>query len=139
LEGGGRSDEQRRRSGGGAAAGTRIPARIGAELVNVWHVYLLWDLVGALGWLVDSGFARRAELTDGGNGVAAGNFAPTSLQLSVANKRAWELSRCTKEAGAARVCGERRPEVEFTVSTDGRQWRFGGTVLPRAEDGEALL
>jgi hypothetical protein len=58
---------------------------------------------------------------------------------AVANKRAWELCRCTREAGAARVCGERRPEVEFTVSTDGRQWRLGGVVFPRAKDGDALL
>jgi hypothetical protein len=75
----------------------------------------------------------------GCGGAAAGNFAPTSLQLSVANKRVWELCRCTREAGAARVCGERRPEVEFTVSTEGREWRLGGAVFPRAKDGEALL
>jgi hypothetical protein len=71
--------------------------------------------------------------------AAAWSFAPASLQLGVANKRAWELYRCTREAGAARVCGERRLEVEFTVSTDGRQWRLGGAVFPHAKDGEALL
>jgi hypothetical protein len=71
--------------------------------------------------------------------AAAGSFTPASLQLGVANKRAWELCQCTREAGAARVHGERRPEVEFTVSTDGRQWRLGGAVFPRAKDDEALL
>jgi hypothetical protein len=34
---GGVTGERRRRAGGGAATGTRIPARTGAELVNVWH------------------------------------------------------------------------------------------------------
>jgi hypothetical protein len=34
---GGVAGEWRRRNGGGAAAGTRTPARIGAEMVNVWH------------------------------------------------------------------------------------------------------
>jgi hypothetical protein len=71
--------------------------------------------------------------------AAAGSFAPASLQLGVANKRVWELCRCTREAGAALVCAEKRPEVEFTVSTDGRQWRLGGAVFPCAKDGEALL
>jgi hypothetical protein len=71
--------------------------------------------------------------------AAAGSFAPASLQLGVANKRAWELCRCTREAEATHVCGERQLEVEFTVSTDGRQWRLGGVVFPRAKDGEALL
>jgi hypothetical protein len=61
------------------------------------------------------------------------------LQLGVANMRAWELCRLTREAEAARACGEERPEVEFTVSTDGRQWQLGGAVFPRAKDGEALL
>jgi hypothetical protein len=44
-----------------------------------------------------------------------------------------------EEAEAARACGEKRPEVEFIMSTDGRQWRLGGAVFPRAKDGEALL
>jgi hypothetical protein len=71
--------------------------------------------------------------------AAAGCSAPASLQLGVANKRAWDLCMCTREARAARVCGEKRPEVEFTVSTDGRQWRLGGVVFPRAKDGDVLL
>jgi hypothetical protein len=53
--------------------------------------------------------------------AAAGSSAPASLQLGVANKWAGELCRCTREAGAARVCSEKRSEVEFTVSTDGWQ------------------
>jgi hypothetical protein len=75
----------------------------------------------------------------GAGAGGAGSFAPASLQLGVANKRAWELCRCTREARAPRVCGERRAEVEFTVSTDGRQWRLGGAVFLHAKDGEALL
>jgi hypothetical protein len=71
--------------------------------------------------------------------AAAGCSAPASLQLGVANKRAWDLCMCTREARAARVCGEKRPEVEFNVSTDGRQWRLGGVVFPRAKDGDVLL
>jgi hypothetical protein len=72
-------------------------------------------------------------------GAAAGSSAPASRRLGVANKRAWELCWCTREAGAARVCGEKQTEVEFTVSTDGRQWRPGGVVFPRAKDDDVHL
>jgi hypothetical protein len=71
--------------------------------------------------------------------AAAGSSAPASLHLGVANKRAGELCRCRREAGAARVCGEKRQEVEFTVSTDEQKWRLGGVVFPRAKDGDVLL
>jgi hypothetical protein len=47
--------------------------------------------------------------------TAAGSFAPASLKLGVANKRAWELCRCTREAEAAHASGEKWQEVEFTV------------------------
>jgi hypothetical protein len=53
--------------------------------------------------------------------------------------RRWELCLCRREAGAARVCGEKRQEVEFTVSTDEQKWRLGGVVFPRAKDGDVLL
>jgi hypothetical protein len=75
---GGVAGEWRRRAGGGAAAGTRIPARTGAELVNVWHGQLLWDLADVLRGLVGSGIARRVELVGGSNGAAAGNCNPAS-------------------------------------------------------------
>jgi hypothetical protein len=51
--------------------------------------------------------------------AAAGSFAPARRRLRRANKRAWMLRWCRREAGVARVCGEKRPEVEPAVSTDG--------------------
>jgi hypothetical protein len=84
---GGVAGERRRRTGGGAAAGTRIPARTGAELVNVWHGQLHWDLGNVLRRLVASGIARGAELVDGCPAGAAGTLAPVSRRLEQDNKR----------------------------------------------------
>jgi hypothetical protein len=67
---GGVTGERRRRAGGGAAVDTQIPARTGAELVNVWHGQLHWDLVDVLRWLVGSGIARRVELVGSSNRAA---------------------------------------------------------------------
>jgi hypothetical protein len=88
---GGVAGERRRRTGGGAAAGTRILARTGAELVNVWHGQLHWDLGDVLIRLVGSGIARGAELGDGCPVAAAGTLAPVSWRLRQANKQAQEL------------------------------------------------
>jgi hypothetical protein len=51
--------------------------------------------------------------------AAAGVITPASRRLGVASKRGWDLCWCKREAGAARVCGEKRPEVDLAVSTDG--------------------
>jgi hypothetical protein len=75
---GGVAGEWRRRACGGAAAGTQIPARTGAELVNVWHGQLHWDLVDVPRWWVGSGIARRVELVGSSNGAAAGKRTPAS-------------------------------------------------------------
>jgi hypothetical protein len=75
---GGVAGERRRRTGGGAAAGTRTPARTGAELVNMWHGQLHWDLGDVLRRLVGSGIARRAQLADGFPAAAAGARIPAS-------------------------------------------------------------
>jgi hypothetical protein len=83
--------ERRRRAGGGAAAGTRIPARRGAELVHVLHGQLHGGLGDVLRWLVYSGDERGAEPVDGCPAAAAGALAPVSRQLGQANKRAQEL------------------------------------------------
>jgi hypothetical protein len=88
---GGVAGKWRRRTGGGAAAGTRIPARTGAELVNVWHGQLHWDLGDVLRRLVSSGIARGAELVGGCPVAAAGTLAPVSRRLGQANKRVQEL------------------------------------------------
>jgi hypothetical protein len=71
--------------------------------------------------------------------MAVGGLILASRRPGLDNQRASELYGVLVEVGAARVCGEKRPEVEFTVSTDGRQWRLGGAVFPRVKDGEALL
>jgi hypothetical protein len=65
----------------GAAAGTRIPVWTGAELVNVWHGQLHWDLGNVLRRLVASGIARGAELVDGFPAGAAGTLAPVRRRL----------------------------------------------------------
>jgi hypothetical protein len=88
---GGVAGERRRRTGGGAVAGARIPARTGAERVNVWHEHLHWGLGDALRWLVGSGIVRGAELDDAYPAVAAGTLALVSRRLGQANKRAQEL------------------------------------------------
>jgi hypothetical protein len=80
-----------RRAGGGAATGSRIPARTGAELANVWHGQLYWDLGNVLRLLVGSGSARGAELVDGCLAAAAGTLALVSRRLGQANKRGQEL------------------------------------------------
>jgi hypothetical protein len=80
--------ERRRRTGGGAAAGARIPARTGAEQVNVWHGQLHWGLGDALRWLVGSGVVRGAEPDDGCPMAAAGTLAPVSRRLGLTNKHA---------------------------------------------------
>jgi hypothetical protein len=89
--GGGFASERRRWNGGGVAAGTRTPARTGAELVNVWHGWLLCDLVEALRWLVGSGIARRAELIDSGSGAAAGTRFAAIGQFGQAITQACKL------------------------------------------------
>jgi hypothetical protein len=71
--------------------------------------------------------------------MAIGGLILASRRPGLDNQRAWELQGILVEIGAARVCGEKRPEVEFTVSTDGRQWWLSGVVFPRVKDGEALL
>jgi hypothetical protein len=88
---GGVAGERRQRTGGGATAGTRTPVRTGAELVNVWHGQLHWDLGNVLRRLVGSGIARGAELVDGCPAAAAGTLALVSQQLGQANKRVQEL------------------------------------------------
>jgi hypothetical protein len=88
---GGVAGEWRRRTGGGAAAGAQIPARTGAELVNVWHKQLRWGLGDALRWLVGSGIVWGAELDDACPAAAAGTLTPVSRRLGQANKRAQEL------------------------------------------------
>jgi hypothetical protein len=79
------------RACGGAAAGSRIPARTGAELANVWHGQLHWDLGNMLRRLVSSGSARGVKLVDGCPAAAAGTLAPVSRRLGQANKRGQEL------------------------------------------------
>jgi hypothetical protein len=49
-----------------------------AELDNVWHEQLHWDLVDVLRWLVGSGITRRVELVGSSNGAAAGARIPAS-------------------------------------------------------------
>jgi hypothetical protein len=83
--------ERRRRASGGAAAGTRIPARTGAELVHVLHGQLHGGLGDVLRWLVGSGDERGAEPVDGCPVAAAGALAPVSRWLGQANKRAQEV------------------------------------------------
>jgi hypothetical protein len=65
--------------------------RTGAELVNVWHRQLHWDLAVVLRRLVGSGIARGAKLVGGYLAVAAVTLAPVSRRLGQANKRAQEL------------------------------------------------
>jgi hypothetical protein len=83
--------ERWRRVGGGAVAGTRIPVRTGAELVNVLHGQLHGGLGDVLRWLVGSGDEREAEPVDDCPAAAAGALAPVSQRLRQANKRAQEL------------------------------------------------
>jgi hypothetical protein len=83
--------ERRRRAGGGIAAVTRIPARTGAELVNVLHGQLHGGLGDVLRWLVGSGDEREEEPVDDCPAAAAGALAPVSRRLGQANKRAQEL------------------------------------------------
>jgi hypothetical protein len=71
--------------------GHSTPARTGAELVNVWHGKLHWDLGDVLRRLVGSGIARGAELVDGCPAAATGTLALVSRRLRQANKRAREL------------------------------------------------
>jgi hypothetical protein len=78
--------ERRRRASGGAAAGTRIPARTGAELVHVLHGQLHGGLGDVLRWLVGSGDERGAETVDGCPVATAGALAPVSRWLGQANK-----------------------------------------------------
>jgi hypothetical protein len=80
-----------RRTGGGAAVGAQIPARTGAERVNVWHEQLHWGLGDALRWLVGSGIVRGAELDDACPAAATGTLAPVSRRLGQANKQVQEL------------------------------------------------
>jgi hypothetical protein len=88
------------------------------------------DLAGGLGRGSSSGGSRGHKgaicvLTHGGERAgerarrrpAAGVITPASWRLGVANKRGWDLCWCKREAGAARVCGEKRPEVDLAVST----------------------
>jgi hypothetical protein len=51
--------------------------------------------------------------------AAAGVIAAASRRLGVANKWGWDFCWCKREAGAARVYGEKRAEVDLAVSTDG--------------------
>jgi hypothetical protein len=88
---GGVTGERRRRTGGGAAASTRTPERTGAELVNMWHRQLHWDLAVVLRQLVGSGIARGTELVGGCQAAAAVTLAPLSRRLGEDNKRAQEL------------------------------------------------
>jgi hypothetical protein len=83
--------ERQRRAGGGAAAGTRIPARTGAELVHVLHGKLHGGLGDVLRSLVYSGDERGAEPIDGCPAAAAGALTPVRRRLGQANKRAQEL------------------------------------------------
>jgi hypothetical protein len=88
--------------------------------------------VGALGWLAGSGFARRAELTDGGNGAVAGNRNPASGWNGQGNTgRASSLDaggsfRCAWDTGVVR-----RSELTGTAPmADG-----GGSALTRVKEG----
>jgi hypothetical protein len=58
--------------------------------------------------------------------VAAGSSTPANWQLGRANKRVWQLCGCKRKVGVARVGVASGRRVEFTVSTDERQWRLGG-------------
>jgi hypothetical protein len=78
------------------------------------------------------GWARRRPAA-----VATGVITPASWRLGVANKRGWDLCWSKREAGAARVCGEKRPEVDLAVSTlvdGGRPSRRQAT---RAREGNS--
>jgi hypothetical protein len=122
--------ERRRQTGGGASAGARIPARTGAEQVNVWHGQLHWGLGDVLRWLVGSGIVRGAEPDDGCPVAAAGTLAPVSRRLGQTNKSAQELQGVLKEWGASRVGEEKQAGVEFTVR---HPWRTAAARCSREE------
>jgi hypothetical protein len=61
------------------------------ELVNMWHGWLLYDLVEVLRWLVGSGIARRAELVGSGSRAAAGTRFAAIRQFGQAITRACKL------------------------------------------------
>jgi hypothetical protein len=66
--------------------------------------------------------------------AAAGAPITASKQLGLSNTRKGELLGTLVELEAARVCEERQPEVEFTVSaTSGGN---GGSVCGKARGGE---
>jgi hypothetical protein len=46
-------------------------------------------------------------------------ITPAIRWLGVANKQGWDLCWYKREAGAAHVCGEKRPEVDLAMSADG--------------------
>jgi hypothetical protein len=66
--------------------------------------------------------------------AATGSSAPASLQLGRANKRAWKLRWCRREAGVARVGVASGRSTEFTAAApmaDG-----GACLFSREEKGE---
>jgi hypothetical protein len=61
------------------------------ELVNMWHGWLLCDLVEPLRWLVGSGIEQRAELVGSGSGAAVGTRFAVIGQFGQAITRACKL------------------------------------------------
>jgi hypothetical protein len=72
----------------------------------------------SLGAHLRRGDDRKACTAEVGSG-GRWSVTPASRWLSVANKRGWDLCWCKREARAARVCGEKWPEVDLAVCTDG--------------------
>jgi hypothetical protein len=128
--------ERRRRTGGGAIAVARIPAKTGAEQVNVLHGQLHWCLRNVLRWLVGSGDEREAEPVDGCPAAAAEEITPASWQLEQTNKRAQELQGVLKEWGAARVGEEKQAGVELTVR---HPWRTAAARCSREEGPDGFI
>jgi hypothetical protein len=105
---------------GGAAAGTRIPARTGAELVNVWQGQLHWDLGDVLRGLVGSGWlpgGGRRDTSSGEPAARAGQQASAGATGAPSGVRSSTCLRTKASGGGVHREG-----------TYGRRRRLGARV-----------